>query len=72
MYVFSFCSELDDTNIVEESDPNSQSGYDIVVHRLVDHSDLPPETVFGCVLSIPGTTYEIKEEAIYRHHSERK
>jgi len=64
--------ELDDTNIVEESDPNSQSGYDIVVHRLVDHSDLPPETVFGCVLSIPGTTYEIKEEAIYRHHSERK
>jgi len=65
--------EFDDSEaIVEESiDSNSQSGYDIVVHRLVDHSDLPPETVFGCVLTIPGTSYEIREESIYRHHSGR-
>ena len=71
-----FCtfSEFDDSEaIVEESiDSNSQSGYDIVVHRLVDHSDLPPETVFGCVLTIPGTSYEIREESIYRHYSGRK
>jgi len=65
--------EFDDSEaIVEESiDSNSQSGYDIVVHRLVDHSDLPPETVFGCVLTIPGTSYEIREESIYRHYSGR-
>ena len=42
------------------------------MHRLVDHSNLPPETVFDCVLSIPGTLYEIKEESIYCHQSGRK
>jgi len=67
--------EFDDSEaIVEESErtsTNSQTGYDIVVHRLVDHSDLPPETVFGCVLTIPGTTYEIREESIYRHRNGR-
>jgi hypothetical protein len=50
----------------------SQNGFDIVVHRLVDHSDLPPETVFGCVLTIPGTNYEVREESIYRHRNGRK
>lgn len=46
--------------------------YDIIVHRRVNHSEIPPETVFGCVLRIPGTDYEIREESIYKHrHGKR-
>ena len=76
MVLLCYCSELDDSEaLIQESENNnlqSGRGYDIVVHRLVDHSDLPAETVFGCVLTIPGTNYEIREESIYRHRSGRK
>lgn len=65
-----FYSEFDDSEFVVEK---STSGFDILVHRLVQHSELPPETVFGCVLTIPGVTnYEIREESIYRHRNGRK
>lgn len=63
------CSEFDDSEAFMEK---SQNGYDILVHRLVEHSELPPETVFGCVLTIPGTNYEIREESVYKHRSGRK
>ena len=69
-----FFSQLDDSEawITDSSDRKSGSGFDIVVHRLVDHSDLPSETIFGCVLTIPGTSYEVREESIYRHRGGRK
>ena len=43
--------------------------FDVVVHRVVSHSDLPSvaENVFGCELSIPGTDYSVREESVYRH-----
>ena len=51
---------------------NFSRGYDIIVHRLVDHSELPSEIEFGCVLTIPGTNYEIREKSIYKIRSGRK
>ena len=63
-------SEFDDSEaqVVEYN-----NRYDIIVHRRVNHSEIPPETVFGCVLRIPGTDYEIREESIYKHrHGKRK
>ena len=66
-------SQLDDSEAwITDSSVNSPSGFDIVVHRLVDHADLPHETIFGCVLTIPGTNYEVREESIYRHRGGRK
>ena len=62
-------SEFDDS---EAQVLEFNNRYDIVVHRRVNHSEIPPETVFGCVLRIPGTDYEIREESIYKHRHGRK
>ena len=64
-----FRSEFDDS---EAQVLEFNNRYDIVVHRRVNHSEIPPETVFGCVLRIPGTDYEIREESIYKHRHGRK
>lgn len=69
-YLLFYYSEFDDSEaqVVEYN-----NRYDIIVHRRVNHSEIPPETVFGCVLRIPGTDYEIREESIYKHrHGKRK
>ena len=39
--------------------------YDVSVFKTLSEEDLRPETVFGCVLTIPGTEYSIKEETMY-------
>ena len=66
-------SELDDSEaLIQATSNNISRGYDIIVHRLVDHSELPSEIEFGCVLTIPGTNYEIREKSIYKIRSGRK
>merc|ERR1711997_783045 len=65
--------ELDDSEaLIQATSNNFSRGYDIIVHRLVDHSELPSEIEFGCVLTIPGTNYEIREKSIYKIRSGRK
>ena len=44
----------------------------MVIHKVLEHEELPAETVFGCELSIPGTTYVVREEAIYHHRGRRE
>merc|ERR1719458_1557632 len=39
--------------------------YDVSVFKTLSEEELRPETVFGCVLTIPGTDYSIKEETMY-------
>ena len=39
--------------------------YDVSLFKTLSEEDLRPETVFGCVLTIPGTDYSIKEETMY-------
>lgn len=51
--------------------PRSDDSYDVVIHKTLAHSELPSETVFGCELSIPGTEYLVREEAIYHHRGRR-
>jgi len=64
--------ELDDSEaLIQATSNNFSRGYDIIVHRLVDHSELPSEIEFGCVLTIPGTNYEIREKSIYKIRSGR-
>ena len=46
--------------------------YEVVIHKVLEHEELPAETVFGCELSIPGTTYAVREEAIYHHRGRRE
>ena len=72
LYLFIY-SELDDSEaLIQATSNNFSRGYDIIVHRLVDHSELPSEIEFGCVLTIPGTNYEIREKSIYKIRSGRK
>jgi hypothetical protein len=39
--------------------------YDVSVHKMLSEAELRPETVFECVLSIPGTSYIAREETMY-------
>nr|XP_040569180.1 uncharacterized protein LOC121118656 [Lepeophtheirus salmonis] len=39
--------------------------FDISVHKILLEEKLKPETVFGCILSIPDTSYTVKEETMY-------
>ena len=76
-----FYSQLDDS---EASVTTSRSGeedenntdtidtFDIVVHRVVDHSEIPQQTKFGCELTIPGTEYKEIKESPYKHRGGRK
>jgi len=63
---------LDDSEASLTSADHENGAFDIVVHRLIDHEELPSETIFGCVLTIPGTSYRVREESIYRHRSGSK
>ena len=65
-------SQLDDSEASLTEAEQEKGAFDIVVHRLIDHADLPSETIFGCVLTIPGTSYRVREESIYRHRGGSK
>ena len=39
--------------------------FDVAVFKTLSEEELRRETVFGCVLTIPGTEYSIKEETMY-------
>ena len=43
----------------------------VTIHKVLEHEELPTETVFGCEVSIPGTEYYVREEAIYHHRGRR-
>ena len=51
--------------------PRGNASLDVLIHKTLEHSKLPAETVFGCELSIPGTEYLVREEAIYHHRGRR-
>ena len=46
--------------------------FDIVVHRVVDHAEIPQKTTFGCELTIPGSTKVYRESKVYHHRGGRK
>lgn len=56
---------------VEEVDKNAIDTFDIVVHRVVDHAEIPQKTTFGCELTIPGTSYNVKRKSVYHHRGGR-
>ena len=56
----------------EENNTNTIDTFDIVVHRVVDHSEIPQHTKFGCELTIPGTEYKEIKESPYKHRGGRK
>ena len=61
------CSQLDDS---EASVTRDFVGfYDIVVFRVVDHADIPRKSTFSCELTIPGTDYRVREQAVYQHNT---
>lgn len=39
--------------------------FDVSVYKILDEDALRKETVFGCEVSIPGTSYRIREETMY-------
>ena len=60
-------SQLDDSEASVELH-ESRGTYNIVVHRVVRHEEIPaPQVRFGCELSIPGTDYLVREESVYEH-----
>merc|ERR1719367_1427339 len=59
--------QLDDSEASVELH-EARGTYNIVVHRVVSHDEIPaPEVRFGCELSIPGTDYRVREESVYEH-----
>ena len=48
-----------------------EGSYDVIIHKTLEHEELPAETVFGCEVTIPGTEYFLREEAIYHHCGKR-
>ena len=49
-----------------------EDSYEVVIHKVLEHEELPAETVFGCEVSIPGTEYFVREEAMYHHRGRRE
>lgn len=43
----------------------SEGRFDVSVHKILSEDLLKPETVFGCLVTIPGTSYSVKEETMY-------
>lgn len=39
--------------------------FDVSVNKLLSVDQLKPETVFQCLLTIPGTQYSVREETMY-------
>ena len=39
--------------------------FDVSVHKILMESDLQPETIFECLLSIPGTSFSAKADSMY-------
>ena len=48
-----------------------EGSYDVVIHKTLEHEELPAETIFGCEISLPDTEYFVREEAIYHHRGRR-
>ena len=46
-------------------------GYEVIIHKVLEHEELPAETVFGCEVTLPGTEYYVREEAMYHHRGRR-
>lgn len=76
-----FCSQLDDSEASvttsnggegDVDDINRIDTYDIVVHRVIDHAEIPQKTTLGCELTIPGTDYTVREESVYQHRGGSK
>ena len=58
-------SQLDDSE-ASVTLHETRGTYNIVVHRVVRHEEIPaPQVRFGCELSIPGTDYVVREESVY-------
>ena len=54
-----------------EVNPNSEC-YEVTIHKVLAHHELPAETTFGCEIEIPGTEYFVREEAMYDQHQRAK
>ena len=39
--------------------------FDVAVNKILSVDRLKPETVFQCLLTIPGTQYSVREETMY-------
>jgi hypothetical protein len=39
--------------------------FDVSVHKILLESELLPETIFECLLNIPGTSFTMKEDSMY-------
>ena len=48
-----------------------EGGYEVIIHKVLEHEELPAETVFGCEVTLPGTEYYVREEAMYHHRGRR-
>ena len=39
--------------------------FDMSVHKILVEADLQPETIFQCLLTIPGTSFTAKADSMY-------
>ena len=39
--------------------------FDVSVHKILVEADLQPETIFQCLLAIPGTSFSAKADSMY-------
>ena len=50
---------------------HQEDNYEVIIHKVLEHEELPAETVFGCEVTLPGTEYYVREEAMYHHRGRR-
>ena len=50
---------------------HQENNYEVIIHKVLEHEELPAETVFGCEVTLPGTEYYVREEAMYHHRGRR-
>ena len=60
-FFFSFRERGETTTLTVEKD----GLFDVSVNKLLSVDQLKPETVFQCMLTIPGTQYSVREETMY-------
>ena len=39
--------------------------FDVSVHKILVEAELQPETIFQCLLAIPGTSFSAKADSMY-------
>ena len=65
IYLNKFLSSSSERGVTTTLTMERRGLFDVSVYKILEEDALRRETVFGCEVSIPGTSYRIREETMY-------